>query len=831
MLLQGGLRRQGGGEALTLALGEGQTPFFELHGFGHHRLGDDGEIHGVFAVLGGCFYDAASRLGGGVMSHRECGAVQVVVFLCGQGAVAGDQLPVKGTVQAAGPLVGFARDGAGGVTGGFHTVGPDHQGAVGGGRREVHVDFTGFGVVCEILTPTVGHFVFVTTFITGEDTNSLRQGVALLVHQLPRPGAVDTAEVGAIQNETLCSFLGVLAVIGVIVFSGPQGHIGDAVCAGVVVLGVEQGIFSLVHIHGLIAVVQIGDQVLIGSLGVQVFPIQLHLPGDAVQGDLQGAGSAGNRGVVAAGGAVVQVYFASQAVGDIPCAVDEAGVEVGIVLEDLPADLIQLHVCRLEILHLHNHATTGLQAGEGCNGQVKVDDLGVLLPDGYDAVGGLCAVGDFHHGLTGLQGLDMAEFVDGGHLGVAGGEGEGSIGAGVVGDAQVEAAAHIKQSGSGGEHQARRGIDRHGIGPVVSAIVAAEDVHIAGPLEVINVVFAFVGLVDVAVLGDVSGEGPFAHSGVIDVLCIEGVVAVHGVVHTGRIALGGSLHQGHHLYRGNGAVVSEFAADGGLAVLHFHRHCAVFQLGSLGVHPQRDGDHVAGHVDAVAVEFRIPQARGDFLIIHYFPAAFVIGHGEVTGAIGGDGVNALGAAGQRGAAYSTAAVVGVGEVVQGGGDGHAVVLVIIGLELHGGVVLVIYFASLGVRHLNHDHSGFPLLVQNVVIDALEEASGRDGDVFRMEYLLGIAGVGIKWVLTQIVVGISIGIAQDADAPLNLIVEDIFAIGGLVHPQGGVEDGSIRPVAVVGQEGQTDLRILLFCLRGVGEDDKALHVSTVFELGI
>ncbi len=59
----------------------------------------------------------------------------------------------------------------------------------------------------------------------------------------------------------------------------------------------------------------------------------------------------------------------------------------------------------------------------------------VLLPDGYDAVGGLCAVGDFHHGLTGLQGLDMAEFVDGGHLGVAGGEGEGSIGAGVVGDA------------------------------------------------------------------------------------------------------------------------------------------------------------------------------------------------------------------------------------------------------------------------------------------------------------------------------------------------------------------------------------------------------------
>ena len=255
VLLQGGLRRQGGGEALTLAFVEGQTPFFELHGFGHHRLGDDGEIHGVFAVLGGCFYDAASRLGGGVMSHWECGAVQVVVFLCGQGAVAGDQLPVKGTVQAAGPLVGFAGDGACGVTGGFHTIGPDHQGAGDGGRREVHVDFTGFGIVCEILTPTVGHFVFVTTFITGEDTNLLRQGVALLVHQLPRPGAVDTAEVGAIQNETLCSFLGVLAVIGVIVFSGPQVHIGDAVCAGVVVLGVEQGIFSLVHIHGLIAVV------------------------------------------------------------------------------------------------------------------------------------------------------------------------------------------------------------------------------------------------------------------------------------------------------------------------------------------------------------------------------------------------------------------------------------------------------------------------------------------------------------------------------------------------------------------------------------------------
>ena len=160
---------------------EGHAGFAEFHSLRHHRLGDYGKVDGVLAIFGGGLHHAEAGLTGGVAGHIHDGAVVVVVLFCGQDAVSGHDFPIEGSVQTNGPLIGFTGDRSCGVTGGFHTVGPDQQCAGVGGRCEIYVDFAGGGVIREILTPAVGHFVFVAAFIAGKDANLLRQGVALFV--------------------------------------------------------------------------------------------------------------------------------------------------------------------------------------------------------------------------------------------------------------------------------------------------------------------------------------------------------------------------------------------------------------------------------------------------------------------------------------------------------------------------------------------------------------------------------------------------------------------------------------------------------------------------
>ena len=198
----------------------------------------------------------------------------------------------------------------------------------------------------------------------------------------------------------------------------------------------------------------------------------------------------------------------------------------------------------------------------------------------------------------------MAELIHSGNLGVAGGKGQGSIRTGVVVDDEVKGVAHVEQRGSGGQDQARGGVHGDSVAAVVSAVVAAEDVYVAGPLKVIELVFAFEGLIGVAVFGDVGGKGPFVHTAVKDALGVEGVIVIRGVIHTGGITLVRPLYHRYDFYRGDGAVVGEFAGEQGLAVFDLQGHCAVFQSGRLGIHPHGDGEYVTGHVDLMAVVFR-----------------------------------------------------------------------------------------------------------------------------------------------------------------------------------------------------------------------------------
>ena len=829
VLGQGGSGRQGGLHGAGLAHAQGQILLGQTQLFRQHGLGDHGEVDGLGAVLRGGADDAGAGLRGLEPGAVDLGAVVIGGGAHGQLALAGDDLPVEGTVDGLGTLPVAADDLSGAGAHGIHAVGTDDQLGGGGFRGIVNIDLTGGGIIVEVHTPGIGHLVLVAGGVTVEDPDALGQGEVCSVDQTAGPGVACGGEVGAVQLQAHGGLGGVFVGVIHIVLGGVELHIGGLVQGGVGVAGGEGRGLALGDVHGLLVEGQVGHQIVLVLVGIQVGPVDVHGPGDAVQGHIQGAGGTGHMDGGIAGGGVVQEDLAGQAGGVVAGHIHQTHIQVGIVLVDLPADLLQLDVGGLEVDDLDDDGAIGLQAGEMLDGEVKVDDLGGALPDSNHADRLHIALGDGDGGLTGGDGPDGAELVDGGDLGVGGGADQLAVDAGVVDDAQLELAALIHQSGGLAQQKAIAGVQLHGVGAVVQAVVAAGQEDGALPLEIVGFTLAGPAFVGMGVLGNITGEGQGLGGRIVDMLRVEGVELVDVPAEVVGVLLVGALDVWVDLHGGDGAVhIVDGAGHVGPAILAMvEGDGVVLQLGGHGVDGDGEPEHIAGQVHLVAVEggHELTGSNGIEVGDHAAGGGLVVGLAVVAVAPGGDGHDAVGAGGQGVALQVGAPPCGLGEVELGSGDGVAVGGVVQRLELPGGPVAVVQLAVFGIVDLDHHQLGLAKLVEDEVGDTVQHAVtvGGDGEVFGVVQAL-VAEGGVKDVLTQVDVAGHGHIAHEGVAHGGGVVEEVLAVGGCLVPNAAVEDGSGGPVAVEGQHGQADGGLVL---RSQG--DEALHIGAVGEL--
>ena len=242
----------------------------------------------------------------------------------------------------------------------------------------------------------------------------------------------------------------------------------------------------------------------------------------------------------------------------------------------------------------------------------------------------------------------------------------------------------------------------------------------------------------------------------------------------------------------------------------------------------------------MAVEGGLKLAVGDALEVGNQVVQISVGSFAVVAlAVGRDGVDAPGAAGQ-GAALQIRALPDR-EVVHGVGEGGADFRIVHGTGDVGGVFVEIQRAGFGVADLNQEHLGVADLIELHIVNFVQEAVvvGGDGQVFPVVQGLGVAGGGVIDVLAQVVPAHHLGFVVDAAAqnggiPGVVTCPGIRTVGGVgvvliagaaVGPQDGVKDGGGGPVAQEAQEGQADLGI---GAGFVGEDDVALHIGAVGE---
>ena len=650
--------------------------------------------------------------------------------------------------------------------------------------------------------------------------DGLRQGIALGVHQSAAPGlAAGEDKVRAVQHQAGGGGGGIVAAAGNIPLGRVQLHIGEGV--GLAIPGDEAGGLTGGDVISLLVVVGVGLQVLLVGGLIDVLPVKGHGPGNTVDGDVQMAGSGGD---LVRRGLIVQVDKALQRVAAVLGDADQAR-PVLVVLIYQPLILIDLHIGGLQVHHPDGDGAVGLQAGEVVHGQLEVLHLRGGCLHRYDAQGGVGAVGHGDDGLAGSHSHHMTELIHRGHLGVAGGAGDGRRGAGVVVHAEVKALAGVQAGGCLGQGQALGGVHLDGIGAVIGRIVAAGEIHVAGPV------------VAAAILRHICGEGEGVGIGVINALGIQGIQQIDVVLGdfpAGGVGIG-PAHLGVDRHGGQGAVlVIDGALHIGAAILLIEGHGVVLQLGGLGVHQHVEGEHVAGLVHFVAVEGGL-LAVHEGLEVRHRAAQLLIVHGVavVTLAIGGNGVNALGAVGQD-VAVQVRSVPGIREVVKGHGQDHAVAGLIDAAGHIGVEGAEIELVGVLVPDLGDKELGIPQLIELKVVNGVEIAAAvrGDGKVLLVENcLLALGGnVGIKDVLAQVqevhhFPGAADGTAHHVDAQGTVVVHHVFAVLGLVEPVGAVQDGGRGPVAQEGQQGHADLR------RGAvggGEDHKALHIAAVGE---
>ena len=269
--------------------------------------------------------------------------------------------------------------------------------------------------------------------------DGFRQGIALGVHQSAAPGlAAGEDKVRAVQHQAGGGGGGIVAAAGNIPLGRVQLHIGEGV--GLAVPGDEAGGLTGGDVIGLLVVVGVGLQVLLVGGLIDVLPVKGHGPGNTVDGDVQMAGSGGD---LVRGGLIVQVDKALQRVAAVLGDADQAR-PVLVVLIYQPLILIDLHIGGLQVHHPDGDGAVGLQAGEVVHGQLEVLHLRGGGLHRYDAQGGVGAVGHGDDGLAGSHSHHMTELIHRGHLGVAGGAGDGRRGAGVVVHAEVKALAGVQ---------------------------------------------------------------------------------------------------------------------------------------------------------------------------------------------------------------------------------------------------------------------------------------------------------------------------------------------------------------------------------------------------
>ena len=316
---------------------------------------------------------------------------------------------------------------------------------------------------------------------------------------------------------------------------------------------------------------------------------------------------------------------------------------------------------------------------------------------------------------------------------------------------------------------------------------------------------------------------------------IEGVAHIHARLGKRRITVALLIPPRHHrmdLDGGQGAVlVIDRALDVGAPVLLVDGDRVVLQLGGHVVHHHREGDHIAGLVHSVAVEGGLcagiagvyrPEV-GNGLV-----EALILRRRIVALTVGGDGVDAPGAAGQAVALQVRTAPVLLREVVQRGGDRHAIVGVIERSAVVRSKVAEIQLIGVCVPYLDDHHLCIPQLIQLDVVDGVKiaVAVGGDGQIALLVRRLRVGRGRVEDILAQVqpahhLIAVDDRAAQQGREPgVVAVLPGVVAVG----PQRGIKDGGRRPVAQKRQVGQANGGLT----PTAGEHDKALYVRAVGE---